>query len=126
MSQTIAHPDRVRVLRTLERRLGGRWTLTPFGPSGLRAQSSWVSVLVTTAPHEDGHEWIHASIARNTMPSYEDLCVLKEAAFGPELYAFQVFPPVSEHVNIHEHCLHLWGRADGVSPLPNFAMHGTI
>lgn len=84
------------------------------------------SVLASQADW-DGVEWIHASIAReNHMPVYTDLACLHEAVFGPDRYAFQVFAPRSAHVNIHAHALHLWGRADGVSPLPEFGKWGTI
>ncbi len=103
-----------------------------FGPCGADVRiyaSSGVcngSVIVTQAEH-DGAEWIHASIAReNHMPTYADLARLHAAVFGPERFAFQVFAPRSEHVNIHARALHLWGRADGTSPLPAFGASGTI
>ena len=84
------------------------------------------SVIVSQAEH-DGAEWIHASIARETfMPTYADLVILKQGAFGPGRYAYQVFPPASHHVNIHERALHLWGRADGKPALPEFGKDGTI
>jgi hypothetical protein len=37
-----------------------------------------------------------------------------------------VFAPPSEHVNIHDHALHLWGRLDGARVLPDFGRFGTI
>ncbi len=84
------------------------------------------SVLVSQADWGDV-EWIHASIAReNHMPAYSDLTRLHEAVFGPARYAFQVFAPRSQHVNIHEHALHLWGQANGASPLPEFGQWGTV
>lgn len=103
-----------------------------FGPCGVDVRlysSSAVccgSVIVSQAPH-DGAEWVHASIAREQfMPTYSDLTRLHLAVFGSERYAFQVFAPRAEHVNIHARALHLWGRADGVSPLPAFGKEGTI
>ena len=102
------------------------------GPCGARIRlyaSSGVcngSVLVSQADFDDA-EWIHASIAReNHMPSYDDLTALKRGVFGPDRYAFQVFPPIARHVSIHTRALHLWGRADGASPLPDFGRFGTI
>jgi hypothetical protein len=104
----------------------------PFGPCGVSVRlyaSSGVcngSIVVSQAEH-DGAEWIHASVAReNHMPTYADLARLHHAVFGPERYAFQVFAPRSEHVNIHARALHLWGCADGANPLPAFGAHGTI
>ena len=106
--------------------------LAPFGPCGaslkLHASSGVCngSVIVSQAEH-DGAEWIHASIAReNHMPSYADLVTLKRAVFGAGRYAFQVFPAADRHVNIHGRALHLWGRADGTNPLPDFGAAGTI
>jgi hypothetical protein len=93
-----------------------------FGPDGwvFRRHDRSASVIVTVACH-DGADWIHASIAgRDTMPSYEDLKLLHRAVFG-EWWAYQVFAPPSQHVNIHENALHLWGRLDRKAVLPLFS-----
>ncbi len=77
------------------------------------------SVIVTCADH-DGDDWIHASIAWNDeTPTYEDLKLLHKAVFV-DGWAYQVFAPSSDHVNIHQHALHLWGRLDGKPVLPDF------
>jgi hypothetical protein len=109
-----------------------------FGPCGFRLvinglknrgrSVEWEpvgSVIVTQADHDDG-EWVHASIARRRMPDYADLVALKEATWGPDGYAYQVFPSRAEHVNIHERALHLWGRVGGSRVLPAFGQWGTI
>jgi hypothetical protein len=103
-----------------------------FGPSGVRVLLNGNpdykgSIIVTQAPH-DGAEWIHASVAftDDVMPSYDDLVALKDAVFGPDREAYQVFPPAARHVNIHPNALHLWGRADGLGVLPSFGVDGTI
>lgn len=104
---------------------------TPFGPAGWRYQNKREngSILVSVAEHPGGYgEWIHASIAfEGRMPTYDDLVVLHEAVFG-DGYAFQVFAPPSQHVNIHEHALHLFGRSDGRPPagMPEFGRFGSI
>lgn len=96
----------------------------PHGPDGWsylhRREDS--SVIVSCAPHDE-HEWVHASIAHpDRMPSYDDLKLLHAAVFG-DGWAYQVFAPPSDHVNIHQHALHLWGRLDGKPALPDFT-HG--
>jgi hypothetical protein len=103
-----------------------------FGPCGIGIRlydSSAVctgSVIVSQADH-DGDEWIHASIARERhMPTYDDLVALKRGVFGPDRYAYQVFPPADQHVSIHDRALHLWGRADGKPATPEFGAMGTI
>ncbi len=106
------------------RRLLGRsnWTTpAPFGPDGWRLQrlDGTGSVIVTSADH-DGEMWVHASIAHpSETPSYDDLKALHAAVFGAG-WAYQVFAPASDHVNIHHHALHLFGRLDGTPVLPDF------
>lgn len=106
------------------RRLLGQsnWsTPAPFGPDGwtFKRLDGTGSVIVTVADH-DGEEWIHASIARpREMPTYADLKVLHAAVFGSG-WAYQVFAPPSDHVNIHQFALHLFGRLDGRPVLPDF------
>lgn len=114
------------------RRVMGRdvWSPpAPFGPDGwqLSDSGSSSSVIVTCSEQSDGIEWVHASIARrDVMPSHDDLTLLHRAVWGERGYAYQVFAPASQHVNIHEHALHLWGRLDGRAVLPEFGALGTI
>lgn len=107
----------------IRRRLGrGDWsTPTPFGPDGWRyvELAGRSSVIVSCAPC-DGDDWVHASIARpDRMPDYADLTLLHAAVFG-DGWAYQVFAPPSDHVNIHERALHLFGKLDGSPALPDF------
>ena len=93
----------------------------PYDPDGWRFthHTGTGSIIISTADH-DGHDWTHASIAWNDYtPTYEDLAKLHHAVYG-DGWAYQVFAPPSEHVNIHEHALHLWGRLDGRPALPDF------
>lgn len=122
MSATV---DGLRLRRMMGKGLWG--VPTPFGPDGWRmitlgTGSVWGSVIVTTSDVPgDPHEWTHASISwTDRLPTYAELCRLKEAVWGGDGYAYQVFAPASEHVNIHEFALHLWGRADGAPVLPEF------
>ena len=103
----------------------------PIGPDGYgcrfgKRNKVFGSVVVTRAEHEDGIEWLHASITRiKQMPSYRDLVALHMAVFE-DGWAYQLFAPPGDHVNIHDTALHLWGRADGKPALPNFGRYGTI
>lgn len=124
-------PTRVNGLR-LRKILGREDWLPPrrFGPDGwqiVRRDGS-VSVIVTAFDDDDGVEWIHASIARHddTMPTYDDLVLLHRATFGEHRWSYQVFAPSTDHVNLHEHALHLWGRVDGSPVMPNFGQRGSI
>jgi hypothetical protein len=123
--------DKLHFMRTLRRLPVALDLPAAFGPDGLDVRMfsdgrCVGSVIVTQASH-DGIEWIHASIAwTERLPTYAELALLGLAVFGRERYAYQVFAPASRHVNIHEHALHLWGRADGVNVLPDFGRDGTI
>ena len=93
----------------------------PFGPDGWRFDdfSNARSIIITCADH-NGVDWVHASIAhRDAMPTYSDLRMLHAAVFHGG-WAYQIFAPPSDHVNIHEFALHLWGRLDGKAELPDF------
>lgn len=112
--------DPLKIRRVLGRNLWG--IPQRHGPDGWRliATDGLASIIVTCADH-DGDDWIHASIARtNSMPTYEDLTMLHAAVFSPG-WSYQVFAPPADHVNIHQTCLHLWGRLDGKPGLPDFA-----
>lgn len=96
----------------------------PDGWSFVRCTAD-ASVIVSAARHGND-EWLHASIAcTDRMPSYDDLVLLHNAVFG-ERFAYQVFAPSTQHVNIHQYALHLWGRLDGKPVLPEFGLYGTI
>lgn len=95
-----------------------------FGPDGWQFDhldgTGRVIVSVAPAPGSDA-DWIHASISWvDHMPTYDDLKLLHNAAFGDTRWAYQVFAPASDHVNIHKHALHLYGRLDGRPALPDF------
>jgi hypothetical protein len=118
----------------IRQRLGkSAWGVpAPFGPDGWSYlhRSGNGKVILTAAPgpgEPDGAEdWWHASISyADRLPGYEDLTLL-HAAVWPAGYAYQVFAPPSQHVNIHQFALHLWGKADGRALLPEFGVYGTI
>lgn len=107
----------------------------PFGPSGIKFKFKNHhdipgSIIVTQADTmHDGIDYLHASIAyddQNIMPTYEDLAVLHHAVFGRKRWSYQVFAPQTKHISIRDNALHLWGRADGQSMLPNFGWKGSI
>jgi hypothetical protein len=124
--------DIMRVRAMLGRQV---WAVpTEFGPDGWRLDTIEredgypVAVILVTCSdlHDDPTEWVHASMARRgRVPSYDDLCQLHRAVYGAG-WAYQVFAPPDEHINIHPFVLHLWGRLDGAAALPNFGIHGTI
>lgn len=119
-----ARPDiTCRVLRRRGYRVG---LPRLFGPAGWVVPVDDGSLIVTQADL-DGTEWLHASIAfPDRDPAHADLSAVKAAVFGDQREAYQVWPAEVHHVNLHEHALHLFGRADGRRVLPDFAPTGTI
>lgn len=118
----------------VRRRLGRTWgPPTPFGPSGWRLlnQKEPGSILVSASnmpPQIDPTNdwWIHASIAfQDRLPTYDEMQHLHRAAFQSG-WSYQVFAPAADHINIHQHALHLWGKLDGTPALPNFGALGSI
>lgn len=72
----------------------------------------------------NGLGWDHVSVSpcnqkRKTCPTWEEMCAIKDMFFDHEETVMQLHPPVSEYVNIHPYCLHLWRPNDGrIIPRP--------
>jgi hypothetical protein len=45
------------------------------------------------------------------IPSRLDMVMVNEAFIG-DRYAYAVFPPSEQYVNVHLNCLHLWSLAE--------------
>lgn len=95
----------------IERRIdGSAWANKTLG----------LFVIESTNKEQDGKMCKHVSLSRKSrLPSYDDMKIVKKQFIGDDRDAIQVFPKSSNHVNIHEYCLHLWCCLDG-SPLPDF------
>ena len=74
-------------------------------------------------PRGGGPErWIHLAVAGAQVPSHQDLVRVKRAFLGPDLYAYEVFPPDALYINIAPTQLHLWAPVERPA-LPEFS-HG--
>ena len=61
----------------------------------------------------NGGGWEHVSVSpsnrkRQTCPTWDEMCAIKDLFFEPEETVVQYHPPKSEYVNTHPYCLHLW------------------
>ena len=81
----------------------------------------------------DGLGWEHVSVVPRKpnsgkllgrVPTWEEMCWVKEQFWGDDEAVMQLHPPRSEYVNQHEFCLHLWRPTDGRVPLPPSLMVG--
>ena len=76
----------------------------------------------------DGGGWEHVSICpfkRSYMPSWDDMCQLKDMFFKENETVVQYHPAKSEYVNNMPNCLHLWRQTNGALPTPPSIMVGT-
>lgn len=57
----------------------------------------------------NGYEHVAVSPKKRcNIPTWNDMCVLKDIFFGEEEEVYQIHPKKSRHVNCVENCLHLW------------------
>lgn len=76
----------------------------------------------------NGGGWEHVSFTPNKkyyMPSWDDMCRIKNIFFYPEEWVVQYHPAESEYVNNVPNCLHLWRPTDQPLPTPPSWMVGT-
>ena len=68
----------------------------------------------------NGGGWDHVSVHRpnGKMPTWEEMCSIKDMFFDEEETVVQYHPKKSEYVNIHENCLHLWKPTAQELPTP--------
>lgn len=73
----------------------------------------------------NGGGWEHVSVSRSDrIPTWDEMCQVKDLFWGPEDCVIQYRPPASEYVNNHERCLHLWRPIGKDVPMPPSIMVG--
>lgn len=74
-----------------------------------------------------GGGWEHVSVCprkRKYVPTWDDMCKLKDMFFRDEETAVQYHPAKSEYVNNLPNCLHLWRPINETLPVPPSIMVG--
>lgn len=82
----------------------------------------WASVIWS-----NGAGWEHVSVApynRRIVPSWDDMCRLKDMFFREDETVVQYHPAKSEYVNNVPNCLHLWRPTEAEMPTPPAIMAG--
>lgn len=74
-------------------------------------------VLFVIASSGEGWDHVSVSMPKKT-PSWTDMEFVKRTFFKPDEAAFQLHVPTTDHISIHNHCLHLWRPIDAQIPLP--------
>lgn len=60
---------------------------------------------------DNENEMEHVSVSpkhKFNIPSWNDMCFLKDTFFNDDEEVYQIHPKKSEYVNVTENCLHLW------------------
>ena len=82
------------------------------GPAPRRTQT--LRVLAS-----DGGGWEHVSVSLpNRVPSWEEMCFVRNLFWDPDDTVMQLHPPHSSYVNNHPFCLHLWRPIGQTIPVP--------
>lgn len=93
------------------------------GGRGIIHMPRWVGSVVWS----NSGGWDHVSIApakRNIMPSWDDMCLLKNLFFNEDEVVIQYHPAKKDYVNNLSNCLHLWKPTEETLPVPNSLMVG--
>lgn len=106
----------------------------PFGGAfmlpALPPKASCFKYLVIAS---NGLGWEHVSVSiydtskgkgSLIVPSWAEMCHIKDTFWDAEQTVMQLHPPKSEYVNNHEACLHLWRPTNAEIPRPNPLMVG--
>ena len=91
------------------------WTIIDRWGDGYRLlqKGGGLRVIVDCEMKADGSPWLHVSVSRKSWtPTHEDMARVKRDFIGDDRYAYSIWPPKENYVNIHSHCLHLWARMD--------------
>ncbi len=83
-----------------------------LGGTGEIRLPHWTGSVVWTI---DKGGWDHVSVSpydKNIMPTWDDMCRVKDIFFKEEECAIQIHPTRQQYVNIVENCLHLWRPTD--------------
>jgi hypothetical protein len=79
-------------------------------------------VIVDISRKIDGRFWRHVSFSyRDRTPDYCTITDMKRLFVGENRKAVMIFPAKSLHVNLHEHCLHLWACEDDEGFVPEMS-----
>ena len=63
--------------------------------------------------------WDHVSVSLpDRCPTWDEMERVKRAFFHPHEAAMQLHVPVSDHVNLHPYCLHIWRPHYMPIPMP--------
>ena len=86
------------------------WNYTPFPMNSAFVKlPDCGTCSVIWGDNEDGYEHVSVSPKKKfSIPTWNDMCALKDMFFKDDEEVYQIHPKKSEYVNVVENCLHLW------------------
>jgi hypothetical protein len=67
----------------------------------------------------NGDAWDHVSVSRvDRCPNWEEMEYVKRLFFNDDEVAMQLHVAVTDHINAHPYCLHIWMPQGEKIPLP--------
>lgn len=95
-----------------------------FGSAGDEAGGAFrVPSCIDRAPMRviasSGEGWDHVSVSRkNRCPNWPEMEHVKRMFFETDETVMQLHVPLTDHINYHSNCLHLWRPHDAEIPRP--------
>jgi hypothetical protein len=108
-------PERYRL------KIGAMKTTEQNGNNGVfmipnRSKTSQTPLKVIAS---DGQDWEHVSVSLSTRcPTWDEMNKVKNLFWDETDAVMQLHPPISNYVNNHPYCLHLWRPTNQAIPLP--------
>jgi len=83
-----------------------------WGTGYAAVSDSNVRIIIDCSQKSDDKWWVHISVSRaKTIPTHLDMVRVKRDFLG-DRYAYVVYPPEENYVNLNKNCLHLWALVD--------------
>ena len=93
------------------------------GFKGIIQMPMWSGTIICST----GCGWNHVSVCpekKRIIPSWDDMCLIKEICWNDDEAVIQIHPPKEEYVNNMPNCLHLWQCAYKEMVLPPSCLVG--
>ena len=81
------------------------------GGQGIISLPTWQGSVKGSVIWSYGAGWEHVSVSpqqKRIVPTWDDMCKIKDIFFGDNEAVIQIHPPKDEYVNNMPNCLHLW------------------
>ena len=104
----------MRDLNNIDRRV--MWKKNPVLPPYIRSAimelPTGVRCSIVVGANEEGWEHVSVELYARRLPTWEEMCIIKEIFWDDEEEVVQIHPKKSQYVNMTE-ALHLWRPVNG-------------